>query len=87
VARPLQEDILGRSERRRQTLRGLSFRNHEGHGPGEVQSEPAFIRKGIQLSAVEPSDALPVSRFTLSESPEQRPEIRPNNAFLHDNVD
>jgi len=87
VARPAHEDVLGRSERRRQTLRGLSFRGHEIAGPGEVRSEPAFMRKGVQLSPVESSDAHPVSRFTLGESPDQRPEIRENNAFLHDNVD
>jgi cell division protein FtsZ len=87
TAQPLHEDVLGRSERRRQTLRGLSFRGNDSAGPGEVQQEPAYMRKGVQLSPVEASDALPVSRFTLCESPDQRPEIRENNAYLHDNVD
>jgi cell division protein FtsZ len=87
IAQPAHEDVLGRSERRRQTLRGLSFRGHDASGPGEVRHEPAFMRKGVQLSTVEPSDALPISRFTLGETPDQRPEIRENNAFLHNNVD
>jgi len=87
LAQPVYEDVLGRSERRRQTLRGLSFRGNESAGPGEVHQEPAFMRKGVQLSPVEASDSLPVSRFTLGESPDQRPEIRENNAYLHDNVD
>jgi len=87
IAQPVHEDVLGRSERRRQTLRGLSFRGHDASGPGEVRHEPAFMRKGVQLSTVEPSDALPISRFTLGETPDQRPEIRENNAFLHNNVD
>ncbi|MFZ9939450.1 MAG: cell division protein FtsZ [Bacteroidia bacterium] len=87
MAQAAHEDVLGRSERRRQTLRGLSFRGHDASGPGEVRHEPAFMRKGVQLTAVEPSDAQPISRFTLSESPDQRPEIRENNAFLHNNVD
>lgn len=87
MAQAAHEDVLGRSERRRQTLRGLSFRGHDASGPGEVRHEPAFMRKGVQLTAVEPSDAQPISRFTLSESPDQRPEIRENNAFLHNNAD
>jgi hypothetical protein len=30
---------------------------------------------------------MPISRFTLGETPDQRPEIRENNAYLHNNVD
>ena len=49
---------------------------------------PAFRRRNIHLQQVDVSSETNVSRYTLSENPDdKKPEIRPNNTFLHDNVD
>ncbi|MEQ1733971.1 MAG: cell division protein FtsZ [Bacteroidia bacterium] len=56
-------------------------------GLADMENEPAYRRKGVQLNDVTPSDQTDVSRFTLSETDNNKTEIRPNNSFLHDNVD
>ncbi len=56
-------------------------------GLADMESEPAYRRKGVQLNDVTPSDQTDVSRFTLSEGDNNKTEIRSNNSFLHDNVD
>jgi cell division protein FtsZ len=56
-------------------------------GLADMENEPAYRRKGVMLNDVTPSDQTDVSRFTLSEGDNNKTEIRPNNSFLHDNVD
>ena len=51
-----------------------------------MENEPAYKRKQMQLKEVPHSSESQVSRFTLS-SEDGQTEIRPNNSFLHDNVD
>jgi cell division protein FtsZ len=53
----------------------------------EMESVPAYQRRNVQLSDVPPSSESKVSRYTLSEGDDAQTEIRPNNSFLHDNVD
>lgn len=49
--------------------------------------EPAYKRKGVPLEEIPHSSEPGVSRFSLTEDSEKKPEIRTNNSFLHDNVD
>lgn len=53
----------------------------------EMENEPAYIRRNIPLDDVPHSSENNVSRYTLSEGEDKKTEIRPNNSFLHDNVD
>jgi cell division protein FtsZ len=54
----------------------------------ELESTPAYLRKGIEINNNLPSEESHASRFTISEDVvNQRPEIKKNNSFLHDNVD
>ncbi|MFT6003855.1 MAG: cell division protein FtsZ, partial [Bacteroidia bacterium] len=48
---------------------------------------PAYKRKGVNLEDVAHSSEMEISRTSLIEEPEKKPELRTNNSFLHDNVD
>jgi cell division protein FtsZ len=52
-----------------------------------MENEPAYKRRNVSLDNVPHSSESQVSRFTLTETDEKKIEIRPNNSFLHDNVD
>jgi cell division protein FtsZ len=52
----------------------------------ELENEPAYKRKQMSLPDLPHSSESQVSRFTLSVD-EGITEIKPNNSFLHDNVD
>ncbi len=51
----------------------------------ELENQPAYLRRNIQLDNVNPSDHTEMSRWNISDD-EDRP-LRRNNSFLHDNVD
>jgi cell division protein FtsZ len=53
----------------------------------DMENTPAFVRKNIQLNAVPHSSESNVSRYTLGTDADNKPEIKSNNSFLHDNVD
>ncbi|MCH8905056.1 MAG: cell division protein FtsZ [Bacteroidetes bacterium] len=53
----------------------------------EIESEPAYKRKNIILNNPPHSSEQNLSRYTLTENEEGKPEIKENNSFLHDNVD
>lgn len=53
----------------------------------ELENVPAYVRKKRKLEKVTHSSDTEISRFTLTAEEGKRPEIRPNNRFLHDNVD
>lgn len=80
---PLQE----RSQDRIEKLKSLNFRFNSNDGLSELENQPAYVRRGVILPEVKPSDESIVSRYTLSEGEDHKPEIRQNNSFLHDNVD
>ncbi|SEL33247.1 cell division protein FtsZ [Parapedobacter koreensis] len=67
-------------------LKQLSLKLKSANGLQELETEPAYRRKQLALDDVPHSSESQVSRFTLSTE-EGITEIRPNNSFLHDNVD
>ena len=68
-------------------LKELSLKLKTPSGLSELEGEPAYKRRNIQLEQVPHSSESQVSRFTLSEGEDKKAEIKPNNSFLHDNVD
>lgn len=63
----------------------MSFRN-----PGrmtELENQPAYLRKNIELKEPELSSESVVSRHTLGEDSKSNTVIKSDNSFLHDNVD
>ena len=80
------EEQLRKSKERILRLKDLSMKLRTTNGLQELENEPAYKRKQMSLQDVPHSSESQVSRFTLSTE-EGITEIRPNNSFLHDNVD
>lgn len=55
-------------------------------GISELEDEPAFVRRNINLDRAKPSEQSESSRFSISKG-EDGSNLRSNNSFLHDNVD
>jgi cell division protein FtsZ len=81
------EDQLRKSKERILRLKDLSMKLRTANGLQELENEPAYKRKQMQLQQTPHSSESQVSRFTLSNDEDGSTEIRPNNSFLHDNVD
>lgn len=63
----------------------MSFRN-----PGkinELENQPAYMRKNVELKDPDYSSKSDVSRHTLGEDSKNNTVIKSDNSFLHDNVD
>ena len=73
-------------ERRQQRMRDVSVRLSNSQAINELESQPAYMRKNVRLDDVQPSSERTMSRFSVNDD-DERPEIRENNSFLHDNVD
>lgn len=65
-------------------LKGLSLKLSNLN---DLEKEPAYKRKNIQLDKVTPANQSNISRFTLGEDANGRVGLNDNNSFLHDNVD
>lgn len=52
----------------------------------ELENEPAYLRRGVNLEEVPGSQEFAYSKWTISEN-EEEPQLREGNGFLHDNVD
>ncbi len=81
------EERLKRSQERLSQLNNLTLKLKSPSSISDLEDEPAYIRKKVRLDNVEHSSENKASRFTLGDDGENNPEIRPNNSFLHDNVD
>ncbi|WP_028295542.1 cell division protein FtsZ [Olivibacter sitiensis] len=80
------EDQLRKTKERILRLKDLSMKLRSTNGLQEIENEPAYKRKQMALNQVPHSSESQVSRFTLSNE-DGNTEIRPNNSYLHDNVD
>lgn len=81
------EELQKKAQERIQKLKELSLKLKTPQGLNEMEHEPAYKRRNIALENVPHSSESQVSRYTLSENEEKKVEIKPNNSFLHDNVD
>lgn len=55
------------------------------HTLKELENEPAYIRRKVELDKIPHSSESAYSTWTLSD--DEQPELRRGNSFLHDNVD
>jgi cell division protein FtsZ len=82
-----QEDLNNQLDDRKKILAGLSYRFGSKQNVNELENEPAYKRKGLDLNGEQSfSSASDVSRYSVGDNGD-RPEIKKNNSFLHDNVD
>jgi cell division protein FtsZ len=79
------EDMLKKANERKERLKNFSWKI--GKSINDLEGTPAYIRKNVQLDNVPHSSDSQISRYTLSEGEDKKAEIKPNNSFLHDNVD
>lgn len=80
-----------RVEDRLAKMREENLRLRTPNGLAELEREPAYKRRNIELKDTPYSTDSNVSRYTLTESSneqgQRQVELRRNNPFLHDNVD
>ena len=53
----------------------------------ELENEPAFVRKKLNIKDVKHSEDVNISKYSLEESDDNKVIIKENNSYLHDNVD
>ncbi len=80
---------LEEAQRRREEVRNRPINVVKLNSPQtiiELENQPAYLRKGINLDSLPDAEASGMSTWTISI--EDEPEIKMNgNSFLHDNVD
>ena len=81
-----EDEMYQRSWDRIMRLKEAGLRHNSPSGLAEMEKEPAFKRRNVKLENTPASSDSNVSRYTLSFD-DNKPEIRPNNPFLHDRVD
>ncbi len=81
------DEHLQRAKERIARLKELSMKLKSSSGITDLEKEPAYVRRNVTLESTTPSSGSDISRFTLSVDEEKKPEIRPNNPYLHDKVD
>jgi cell division protein FtsZ len=78
---------LQRKDRKRM-LSQLSYRSLNKSNLNELETTPAYQRKGVEVQNTLHSNASEISRYTIGEDTiNQRPEVKKNNSFLHDRPD
>jgi cell division protein FtsZ len=83
-----QEELSKQLDDRKKILAGLSYRFGNKQNVNELENEPAYKRKGLEVNAGQNfSKTNDNSRFSVGDNGADRPEIKKNNSFLHDNVD
>jgi cell division protein FtsZ len=87
IAKVDENEQLKKAQERVAKLKELSFKLKSPNGLSELENEPAYKRRNINLDSTPHSSESQVSRYTLSEGDDKKAEIKPNNSFLHDNVD
>jgi cell division protein FtsZ len=87
VAKVQNDEQLKKAQDRVAKLKELSFKLKSPNGLSELENEPAYKRRNVSLDTTPHSSESQVSRYTLSEGEDKKVEIKPNNSFLHDNVD
>lgn len=83
---PEDNEIMERKAKERiERLRQMSIKLKSPGGLSELESEPAYRRKNVELSEEKPSEDSQISKYTLGED-EEGSGLK-DNSFLHDNVD
>ncbi len=88
-----EEEKQSRIKERLNRLKDLSMKLKAPAGLAELESEPAYKRREIELDDTPSAKEDQTSRYTLSEEDdpiqegEKKYTLKDNNSFLHDNVD
>ena len=80
----INKEFQAKANERISRLKDLSQRFTAKDDLAELESTPAYIRRGVALSDTPSSKEDNISRYTLDS---ETGNIKSNNSFLHDNVD
>jgi len=83
---PEDKEMYVKYQERTQRLRELSIKIRTPQGLAEIENQPAYKRRNVELSDVKPSSDSEISKLMLGEDDEKKTGLK-NNTFLHDNVD
>lgn len=73
---------------RKRILSQLSYRSLNKGNINELESTPAYLRKGVEVQNQMHSDTSELSRFSIGEDTvNDRPVVKKNNSFLHGRPD
>lgn len=75
-----------RSQERMSKIQEYTQRLKKADGIQDLENEPAYVRRNVQLDESIPSEESSKSRFSVSKN-EDGTSLNNNNSFLHDNVD
>lgn len=84
------EEQAAKAKERMQKIQSYTSKLKSSSGLSDLEQEPAYKRKNVNLDDVPHSSEENMSKFTLSEGEEngeKRTGLKENNSFLHDNVD
>ena len=81
------EDQLKKSQERIMKIKELGMKMKTPSGINDLEKEPAYKRRNINLDSLPHSSENPISRFNLGEDEDGKPKLNDDNSFLHDNVD
>jgi cell division protein FtsZ len=79
------EEQYARAKERMERIQSYTSKLKSSTGLADLEKEPAYKRKNVQIDDFSHSTEEKMSRFTLSSDGEGG--LRDNNSFLHDNVD
>ena len=80
------EQMAIRSRQRMERLREITVKLRTPSGLTDLESEPAYKRREVELDDVAHSSESDQSSYVLGEDKDKNVGLKPNN-FLHDNVD
>ena len=81
----IDQTLAKQSEKRKTHLKAFNHKfSHQYQKVEEMEKEPAYKRKGLDLDSNLPESP---SRLSLDNDSNDDLQIRSNNSFLHDNVD
>ena len=83
-----EEELFRSTRERLMKIRETNYKLNSPNGILDLEKEPAYRRRNVTLDNVPSSSDSNVSRYTLTtDDKDKKPELRPNNTFLHDRVD
>lgn len=86
--RDLQQEERSRQleleQKRREQLRNLNVKLNTPKNVIDLENEPAYMRRGVNLDDLPHSEEHSMSKWSISDD---EPQIRENNSFLHNKVD
>jgi cell division protein FtsZ len=86
-ARKLAERVKKLRETHEQVKEQLYTSATENDSIEELENEPAYVRKKIEIEDTTHSSKSTMSRYSLSEDEENNSKLREDNPYLNDNVD